>query len=91
MRVSFGRIAAGDGDQSLPRTGYGVRFLSAVQLAPPARPWPVVDCGLKSFLDEPSPHSGNGGGAERNRRSYLAVCASCVSFQQRKGPLYRAG
>ena len=65
MRVSFGRIAARDGDE--------VRFLSAVQLAPPARPWPVVDCGLKSFLHEPLPHSGNGGGAERNRRSRLAV------------------
>ena len=65
MRVSFGRIAARDGDE--------VRFLSAVQLAPPARPWPVVDCGFHSLLDEPSAHSGNSGGAERNRLSRLAV------------------
>ena len=29
--------------------------LLAVQLALPARPWLVIDGGLKSFLDEPLP------------------------------------
>ncbi len=50
--MSFGWTAARDGNQ--------VRFLLAVQLALPARPWLVIDGGLKSFLDEPLPHSGNG-------------------------------
>ena len=45
--MSFGRIAARDGDE--------VRFLSAAQLALTARPWLVIDGGLKSFLDEPLP------------------------------------
>ena len=43
--MSFGRTAARDGNQA--------RFLLAVQLALPARPWLVIDGGLKSFLDEP--------------------------------------
>ena len=49
MRVSCGRCAAREGNQSLPRTGYGVRFLLAVQLALPARPRSVIDGGLKSL------------------------------------------
>ena len=43
VHVSFGWTAARDGNQ--------VRFLLAVQLALPARPWLVIDGGLKSFLD----------------------------------------
>ena len=52
MRVSGGGCAAREGDQ--------VRFLLAVQLALPARPWSVIDGGPKSFFHEPFPHSGNG-------------------------------
>ena len=51
--MSFGWTAARDGDQ--------VRFLSAIQLALPAGPWPVVDCGFQPLFGEPSPRSGNSG------------------------------
>ena len=81
--MSFGRTAARDGNQ--------VRFLPAAQLALPARPRPVVDGGFESLIDEPSPRSGDSEGAYRNRLSRLAVRQPFVSFQQRKGPLYRAG
>ena len=79
--MSFGRTAARDGNQ--------VRFLPAAQLALPARPRPVVDGGFESLIDEPSPRSGDSEGAYRNRLSRLAVRQPFVSFQQRKGPLYR--
>ena len=81
--MSFGRTAARDGNQ--------VRFLPAAQLALPARPRPVVDGGFETLIDEPSPRSGDSEGAYRNRLSRLAVRQPFVSFQQRKGPLYRAG
>ena len=81
--MSFRRTAARDGNQ--------VRFLPAAQLALPARPRPVVDGGFESLIDEPSPRSGDSEGAYRNRLSRLAVRQPFVSFQQRKGPLYRAG
>ena len=55
------------------------------------RPRPVVDGGFESLIDEPSPRSGDSEGAYRNRLSRLAVRQPFVSFQQRKGPLYRAG
>ena len=81
--MSLGRTAARDGNQ--------VRFLPAAQLALPARPRPVVDGGFESLIDEPSPRSGDSEGAYRNRLSRLAVRQPFISFQQRKGPLYRAG
>ena len=87
MRVSCGRCAAREGDQSLPRTGYGVRFLLAVQLALPARPRSVIDGGLKSFLHVPFPHSGNGSGIDQKHTSYLTIPKPFVSFEQRKRPL----
>ena len=77
--MSFGRIAARDGDE--------VRFLSAAQLALPARPWLVIDGGLNSFLDEPLPHSGNGGGVDQKRTGYLTVPKSFIRFEQRQRPL----
>ena len=54
-----------------------------------SRPRPVVDGGFESLIDEPSPRSGDSEGAYRNRLSRLAVRQPFVSFQQRKGPLYR--
>ena len=77
--MSFGWTAARDGNQ--------VRFLFAVQLALPARPWPVIDGGLKSFLDEPLPHSGNGGGVDQKHTGYLMVPKSFIRFEQRQRPL----
>ena len=77
--MSFGWTAARDGNQ--------VRFLLAVQLALPARPWPVIDGGLKSFLDEPLPHSGNGGGVDQKHTGYLMVPKSFIRFEQRQRPL----
>ena len=77
--MSFGWTAARDGNQ--------VRFLFAVQLALPARPWPVIDGGLKSFLDEPLPHSGNGGGVDQKHTGYLTVPKSFIRFEQRQHPL----
>ena len=87
MRVPFGRGAARNGDQSLPRTGYGVRFLPAVQLALPARPWPVIDGGLKSCFHVPFPRSGNGSGVDQKHVGYLTVPKSFISFEQRERPL----
>ncbi len=77
--MSFGRIAARDGDE--------VRFLSATQLALTAWPWLVIDGGLKSLLDEPLPHSGNGGGVDQKRTGYLTVPKSFIRFEQRQRPL----
>ena len=77
--MSFGWTAARDGNQ--------VRFLFAVQLALPARPWPVIDGGLKSFLGEPLPHSGNGGGVDQKHTGYLTVPKSFIRFEQRQRPL----
>ena len=77
--MSFGWTAARDGNQ--------VRFLPAVQLALPARPWPVIDGGLNSFLDVPLPHSGNGGGVDQKHTGYLPVPKSFICFEQRQRPL----
>ena len=85
--MSFGWTAARDGNQGLPRTGYGVRFLLAVQLALPARPWLVIDGGLKSFLDEPFPRSGNGSSVDQKHTGYLTVPKSFIRFEQRQRPL----
>ena len=79
MRVTFGRCAAHKGDQ--------VRFLLAVQLALPARPWSVIDGGLKSFLHVPLPRSGNGSGVDQKHIGYLTVPKPLVSFEQRERPL----
>ncbi len=77
--MSFRWTAARDGNQ--------VRFLLAVQLALPARPWPVIDGVLKSFLDEPLPHSGNGSGVDQKHTGYLTVPKSFICFEQRQRPL----
>ena len=77
--MSFGWTAARDGNQA--------RFLLAVQLAHPARPWLVIDGGLKSFLDESLPHSGNGSGVDQKRTGYLTVPKSFIRFEQRQRPL----
>ena len=77
--MSFGWTAARDGNQ--------VRFLLAVQLALPARPWLVIDGVLNSFLDEPLPHSGNGGGVDQKHTGYLTVPKSFICFEQRQRPL----
>ena len=77
--MSFGRTAARDGSQ--------VCFLLAVQLALPARPWLVIDGGLKSFLDEPLAHSGNGSSVDQKRTGYLTVPNSFICFEQRQRPL----
>ena len=74
-------------DQSLPRTGYGVRFRLAVQLALPARPRLVIDGGLKSFLHVPLPRSGNGSSVDQKHIGYLTVPKPFVSFEQRQRPL----
>ena len=79
MRVSGGGCAAREGDQ--------VRFLLAVQLALPARPWSVIDGGLKSFLHVPLPRSGNGSRVDQKHTGYLTVPKSFVSFEQRERPL----
>ena len=71
--MSFGWTAARDGNQ--------VRFLLAVQLALPARPWPVIDGGLKPFLDEPLPHSGNGGGVDQKHPGYRTVPKSFICLE----------
>ena len=76
--MSFRWTAARDSNQ--------VRFLLAVQLALPARPL-VIDGGLKSFLDEPLPHSGNGGGVDQKHTGYLIVSKSFICFEQRQRPL----
>ncbi len=85
--MPFGWTAARDGNQSLPRTGYGVRFLLAVQLALPARPRLVIDGGLKSFLHVPLPHSGNGSRVDQKHTGYLTVSQSFIRFEQRERPL----
>ena len=90
MRVPFGRGAARNGDQSLPRTGYGVRFLLAVQLALLARPRSVIDGGLKSFLRVPLPRSGDRGRVDQQHIGYLTVPKSLVSLAQRQRPLHGA-
>ncbi len=77
--MSLGWTAARDGNQ--------VRFLLAIQLALPARPWLVIDRGLKSFLDEPFPHSGNGSGVDQKHTGYLTVPKSFICFEQRQRPL----
>ena len=77
--MSFRWTAARDGNQA--------RFLLAVQLALPARPWLVIDRGLKSFLDEPLAHSGNGGGVDQKHTGYLTVPKSFIRFEQRQRPL----
>ena len=77
--MSCGGIAARDGNQ--------VRFLSAIQLTLSARPWLVIDGGLKSFLNEPLPHSGNGSGVDQKHTSYLTVSKSFICFEQRQRPL----
>ena len=82
MRVSSGGCAARKGDQ--------VRFLLAVQLALPARPWLVIDGGLKSFLHVQLPRSGDRGGVDQEHTGYLTVPKSFVSFEQRERPLHGA-
>ena len=80
--MSFGWTAARDGNQ--------MRFLLAVQLALPARPRLVIDGGLKSFLDEPFPHSGNGSRVDQKHTGYRTVSKSFIRFEQRQRPLHGA-
>ena len=77
--MSFGWTAARDGNQ--------VRFLLAVQLALPARPWLVIDGGLKPFLDEPLPHSGNGSSVDQKHTGDRTVPKSFSCLEQRQRPL----
>ena len=81
-----GWTAARDGNHNLPRTGYGVRFRLAVQLALPARPRSVIDGGLKSFLHVPLLRSGNGSRVDQKRPGYLTIPKPFVSFEQREPP-----
>ena len=46
-----------------------------------------IDGVLNSFLDEPLPHSGNGGGVDQKHTGYLTVPKSFICFEQRQRPL----
>ena len=59
----------------------------AVQLTLPARPWFVIDGGIKSFLSVPLTHSGNGSSVDQKHTGYLMVPKSFTGFEQREGPL----